>query len=102
MNIYIKNISHDTSSDDLKTLFSEYGTVTSAKVIIDSFTGRSRGFAFVEIEENEGALRAIKELDQATYDGRIITLREAQPKSFKPRNNSFSKDNKGFNQRKRW
>jgi len=102
MNIYIKNLSHDVDDDDLKTLFAEYGTVTSAKVIIDKYTNRSRGFGFVEMENKESAEKAINELNQVKYDGRVISVSEAKPRTDRPKSGGFSRDNKNFNSNKRW
>lgn len=71
MNIYISNLSFGISDADLNQLFSEYGEVSSAKVITDRETGRSRGFGFVEMSNDEEAEKAINELNQAEYDGKL-------------------------------
>ncbi len=81
MNIYIANLSYEVNDSDLKELFAQYGTVTSAKVINDRDTGRSRGFGFVEMSNKEEALKAINELNNATYDGKTISVNEARPKT---------------------
>ncbi len=94
MNIYVSNLSFAVQDEDLKGFFAEYGEVTSAKVIMDKFTNRSRGFGFVEMSDNEGAQKAIKELDGATVDGRAIKVNEARPKEDRPaRKPSFSNNN---------
>ena len=85
MNIYISNLSFKVEDSDLKQLFDEYGEVSSAKVITDRYTGRSRGFGFVEMPDNEAAQKAIDELNQAEYDGKVITVNEARPREDKPR-----------------
>ena len=85
MNIFISNLSYDVKDADLKTLFDEYGEVQSAKVIHDRETGKSRGFGFVEMPDNEAAKKAISELDQAEYDGKVINVNEAKPREDKPR-----------------
>lgn len=85
MNIYISNLSYNVDDADLNDLFTEYGQVTSAKVITDRETGRSRGFGFVEMSNNEEAQKAIDELNQAEYDGKVINVNEAKPKTDKPR-----------------
>jgi RNA recognition motif-containing protein len=85
MNIYISNLSYNVDDADLNDLFAEYGQVTSAKVITDRETGRSRGFGFVEMSNNEEAQKAIDELNQAEYDGKVINVNEAKPKTDKPR-----------------
>lgn len=80
MNIYISNLSFDVNDGDLMELFGEYGQVSSARVVMDRETGKSRGFAFVEMADNESANKAIGELNQAEYDGRVIRVAEARPK----------------------
>ena len=83
MNIYVSNLSFSVQDEDLKEFFIEYGEVTSAKVITDKFTGKSRGFGFVEMSDDEAAKKAIAELDQATVDNRTIRVMEAKPKEEK-------------------
>lgn len=83
MNIYVSNLSFSVQDEDLKEFFAEYGEVTSAKVITDKFTGKSRGFGFVEMSDDEAAKKAIAELDQATVDNRTIRVMEAKPKEEK-------------------
>lgn len=83
MNIYVSNLSFSVQDEDLKEFFAEYGEVTSSKVITDKFTGKSRGFGFVEMSDDEAAKKAIAELDQATVDGRTIRVTEAKPKEEK-------------------
>jgi RNA recognition motif-containing protein len=95
MNIYVSNLSFNVQDEDLKDFFAEYGEVTSAKVITDKFTGKSRGFGFVEMSDSEAAKKAIAELDQATVEGRNIRVMEAKPKEEKPRNN-FRSNGGGF------
>src|SRR3982750_4584268 len=85
MNIYVSNLSFNVEDEDLKEFFTEYGEVTSAKVITDKFTGKSRGFGFVEMPDNEAAQKAIAELDNGTVEGRNIRVMEAKPKEEKPR-----------------
>ena len=84
MNIYVSNLSFNVQDEDLREFFTEYGEVSSAKVITDKFTGKSRGFGFVEMSDNEAAKKAIAELDQATVEGRAIRVMEAKPKEEKP------------------
>ena len=78
MNIYISNLSYGVDDADLNTLFAEYGEVTSAKVIMDRETGRSRGFGFVEIADEAMGQKAIDELNGAEYDGKVITVEVAE------------------------
>jgi RNA recognition motif-containing protein len=89
MNIYVSNLSFAVQDEDLRGFFEEYGEVSSAKVIMDKFTNRSRGFGFVEMPSNEAAQKAIKELDGATVDGRAIRVNEAKPREDRPKR-SFS------------
>lgn len=84
MNIYVSNLSFNVQDEDLKDFFTEYGEVSSAKVITDKFSGKSRGFGFVEMASDEAAKKAIAELDQATVEGRSIRVMEAKPKEEKP------------------
>ncbi|SRR5258708_6639011 len=80
MNLYVSNLSFQVTDEELKTLFEKFGEVTSAKVITDKGTGRSRGFAFVELPDTAGE-EAIKELDGKQLDGRAISVSKAKPKS---------------------
>ena len=86
MNIYVSNLSYNVQDEDLKEFFAEYGEVTSAKVITDKFTGRSRGFGFVEMSDDAAAQKAIQELDGATVEGRAIKVSEAKPREARPSN----------------
>jgi len=80
MNIYVGNLNYKFSDDDLKELFEEFGAVDSANVIKDRDTGRSKGFGFVEMANDEEAEEAIEELDGAEVDGRAIKVNKAKPK----------------------
>jgi len=86
MNIYVSNLSFNVQDEDLKGFFEEYGEVSSAKVITDKFTGRSRGFGFVEMSDDAAAQNAIQELDGATVEGRAIKVSEAKPREQRPNN----------------
>jgi cold-inducible RNA-binding protein len=79
-NIYVGNLPYDTTGDDLVELFQTYGTVTSGQVIIDKFSGRSRGFGFVEMSQDEEAQAAIDALNGTPYGGRPLTVNEARPR----------------------
>ncbi|RPD43559.1 MULTISPECIES: RNA recognition motif domain-containing protein [Chitinophagaceae] len=85
MNIYVSNLSFNVQDEDLREFFTPYGEVTSAKVITDRETGRSRGFGFVEMSDNAAAQKAVSELNDATVDGRTIKVMEAKPKEDRPR-----------------
>src|SRR4051794_30262883 len=79
-NIYVGNLPYDTTGDDLVELFQTYGTVTSGQVIIDKFSGRSRGFGFVEMSNDDEAQAAIDALNGSPYGGRPLTVNEARPR----------------------
>ena len=80
MNIFVAKLSYDTQSDDLNDVFQEYGEVTSANVIMDKITGRSRGFGFVEMANDSEAKNAIDGLNETVLDGREIVVKKAQPR----------------------
>ena len=80
MNLYISNLSYNVTDADLNELFAAYGEILSARVITDRETGRSRGFGFVELKDDDLAKKAIEELNQATYDEKVINVTEARPR----------------------
>lgn len=90
MNIYVSNLSFNVADEDLRDFFADYGEVSSAKVITDKFTGKSRGFGFVEMPDEESAKKAIQELDQAVVEGRTIGVSVAKPKEQRTDNNNRS------------
>jgi len=79
--IYVGNLSFDSNEGELKGLFEAYGAVESAKIIMDQFTNRSRGFGFIEMENREEGLKAIQELDSKDLGGRALKVNEARPKT---------------------
>jgi len=79
MNIYVGNLSWGMNDQDLENLFAEHGTVTSAKIITDRMTNRSRGFGFVEM--SDGAEAAIEALNETEIEGRKLVVNESRPKS---------------------
>ena len=81
INIYVGNLSFDASESELKSLFESYGAVDSAKIIVDQFTNRSRGFGFIEMQNREEGLKAIQELDSKDLGGRSLKVNEARPKN---------------------
>jgi RNA recognition motif-containing protein len=95
MNIYVSNLSFNIQDEDLREFFTPYGEVSSAKIINDRESGRSRGFGFVEMSDDASAQKAISELDGATVEGRAIKVMEAKPKEDKPRGDSFRGGNSG-------
>ena len=85
MNIFIAGLSFKVNDADLSSLFEEYGAIASAKVVVDRQTGRSKGYGFVEMDDNEAASKAISELNGAEYDGRTISVSEARPREERPK-----------------
>ena len=84
MNIYVSNLSFNIQDEDLKEFFTPYGEVSSAKVITDRETGRSRGFGFVEMTDEAASKKAIAELDGSTVENRAISVSVAKPKEDRP------------------
>lgn len=78
--LYVGNLPFSSTEEDLKTLFSDYGTVVSTKVVTDRDTGRSRGFGFVEMDSDEAAVSAISNVNESDYNGRRIVVNEAVDK----------------------
>lgn len=81
MNIYVGNLNYKVTENDLLDVFEEYGTVNDTKVITDKFTGRSKGFGFVTMENDDEARKAISELNGANYENRDMVVNEAREKS---------------------
>ena len=102
MNIYVSNLSFNVQDEDLREFFTSYGEVTSAKVIMDKMTNRSRGFGFVEMSDNAAAAKAIAELDGATVEGRNIKVMEARPKDDRPARSGGFGGNSGGGYNKRY
>lgn len=104
MNIYISNLSYSVTDADLRDLFAEYGEVTSSKVITDRETGRSRGFGFVEMSDDQLGQKAIDELNGAEYDGKTISVNVAKPReergSFNRNRGGGGNRGGGFNPRR--
>jgi RNA recognition motif-containing protein len=96
MNIYVANIPFKSTESELKQLFQQYGEVTSAKIVIDKMTNRSRGFGFIEMADNTSAKEAINTLNGADFNGKELVVNEARPKTEGSYNNSGG----GYN--KRW
>jgi RNA recognition motif-containing protein len=81
MNIYVGNINYEIGDDDLKQIFEEFGEVKSVKIIKDNFTGRSKGFGFVEMADEAQAKKAIEDLNEAELMGKKIVVNQARPKT---------------------
>jgi RNA recognition motif-containing protein len=100
MNIYVSNLSWNTVGDSLGQLFSQFGEVSSARIITDRETGRSRGFGFVEMENDEEGQKAIDSLNNTDFEGKTINVNVARPREERP---SFgNRGGGGFNNRRRY
>ena len=85
MNIYVGSLSYDVTEAELENLFSEFGNVSSAKIIEDRETGRPKGFGFVEMPNQDEAENAIKSLNEKEFKGREIKVNQARPREERPR-----------------
>lgn len=81
INIYVGNLPFSTTDTDLEDLFSQFGQISRAAIITDRETGRSRGFGFVEMENDEEGKKAIEELNEKDFEGRQLTVNEARPRA---------------------
>ena len=95
MNIYVGNLSYDTGNAELREAFAPHGQVDDARVVEDKYTGRSRGFGFVEMANDSEAQAAITELNGSSLQGRTITVNEARPREGGPREGGHSRGNSG-------
>ena len=98
MNIFVAKLNFSTTSEELQSLFEQFGSVDSAKVIVDHETGKSKGFGFVEMSNDEEAQKAIDELNGATVQGRAIVVNKSEPKPEGERrsfNNNRGGDSRG-------
>jgi len=102
MNIYVSNLSYAVQDEDLRSYFAEYGEVTSAKVIMDKYTNRSKGFGFVEMSDDAAAEKAIAELDGAAVDGRSIKVSVAKPREDRPASRGGNNNRKPAFSNNRW
>lgn len=80
MNIYVGNLDFKVNEHDLENLFTEYGAVSSVKIITDKYSGRNKGFGFVEMEDEDEAKKAIQALDGSSYGNRKMVVNEARPR----------------------
>ena len=94
--LYVGNLAFETTSQDLNELFAQAGTVQSANVIEDRDTGRSRGFAFVEMSSNEEAAAAIDQFNGREVGGRALKVNEAKPRENRGGGRGFGGNNNGF------
>ena len=103
MNIYVSNLSYNVNDEDLKKMFEEYGPVSSAKVITDKMSGRSRGFGFVEMDDDAQGQKAIDGLNQCEYEGKVINVNVAKPRTERSDNGSSNRrgNSDDYNSRRR-
>ena len=101
MKMYVGNLSFNTSDNDLRQKFEEFGDVASVNIITDRETGRSKGFAFVEMANNSAAENAMNSLNGAEFQGRKLTVNEARPRTERPPHNQdgYRSNNHGGNRR---
>lgn len=107
MNIYVGNLPYNVVEEDLREIFEEYGEVSAVKIISDKLTGRSKGFGFVEMDDDQEAKKAIDELNNAELSGRNIKVNESRPKSNESRDSRGGGGHRrggggGFNRRERY
>ncbi|MEL7119883.1 MAG: RNA-binding protein [Bacteroidota bacterium] len=91
MNIFVAKLNFDTSESELRNAFEEFGAVDSVKIIMDKMTGRSKGYGFVEMPDDDNANEAINELNDSELDGRNIVVKVAEP-----RRNSYDNKNRRY------
>lgn len=94
--LYVGNLPYQTTETDLQELFASSGDVATVTLVRDRETGRARGFGFVEMATEEGASRAIETLNNASYGGRNLSVNEARPQEFRPRNGGGASRGRGF------
>jgi cold-inducible RNA-binding protein len=100
--LYVGNLTFNTTEQDLQEQFSQYGQVNSASIITDRDTGRSRGFAFIELESKESAQAAIEALNGKELDGRALTVNEAKPRENRGDRAGFRRGNFGGDNSRRY
>ncbi len=97
--LYVGNMSYETTTEELKELFSEYGTITDVIIISDRISNRSKGFGFITFEDAESGLSAIDALNGFEFNGRTLKVNFAKDR---PRKRDFSSNSGGFNNRRRY
>ena len=95
MNIFVAKLNFDTQESDLQNAFSEYGEINSVKIVMDKFTGRSKGFGFVEMANDDEGQSAINGLNDTVVDGRTIVVKKAEPRE----NRDNNRGGGGYNRR---
>jgi RNA recognition motif-containing protein len=94
-NIYVGNLSFDATEDQVRGIFEQYGPVDRVSIITDRDTGQPRGFAFVEMPDDDSAGKAMEALNGTAMGGRNLTVNEARPKADRPRRDGFGGGNRG-------
>ncbi len=102
MNLYVGNLASDVTEEDLKNLFSEYGNITSVKVIKDMYSGASKGFGFIELSDQTEGQKAINELNSKDLKGKTIVVNEARPKTDRGSGGRGGSRGSSNNRPKRW
>lgn len=102
MNIYVGNLSFNTTEDDLRKAFAEYGEITSINIIKDKYSGESRGFGFVEMASNDEAREALNNLNGAELGGRNLKVSEARPREENRGGKSNFRRQRGGGYRENW
>ncbi len=87
MNIFVAKLNFNTNEDTLWTAFGQFGEVESVKIIMDKFTGKSKGYGFVEMADEDAGQQAIEALNDSEIDGRTIVVKKAEPRESRPRSN---------------
>jgi RNA recognition motif-containing protein len=100
MNIYVSNLSNNTTGDNLKELFAQYGNTVSVNVITDKYTGFPRGFGFVEMPDNSEGEKAIEALNETEFQGNIITVNVARPRPERSDRGRENRTGGGFNRKR--
>ena len=100
MNIYVSHLSWNTNNDSLQNLFSQFGEVTSANIITDRETGRSRGFGFIEMANDNEGEEAINRLNETEFEGKVINVSIARQREERSSNGFNRNNNNGYNRRR--
>lgn len=94
--IFVGSLPYSTTSQELQSMFEKFGMVVSATVVMDKFTGQSRGFGFVEMQNDDEANKAIQELNGSDMNGRALAVSVAKPREERPHQDNFRRDNGGY------
>lgn len=100
MNIFVGNLNFQTEENQLHDLFAEFGAVSSARIMIDKFSRRSRGFGFVEMADKDAAERAIDKLNGSYFDQKTIVVNEARPREERSNSGYGNRGGSGYNNRR--